>query len=175
MSQQLTGHSQRILWGRAIAYGLLTETMLIVVFIVGLTFGTRDAINIVIAIVGSFVLPLVFAMVLGRRLQARFVLHGVLIGAAAFVVFMGLSLIGRMFQPDAPGQPLGTGLRMCSSSLGAALAAWSRHVAARGWERCQRVLFESVILTSLRDSFCHGDRKPRKTIMRSESRRVHQA
>ena len=106
MSQQLTGNSQRILWGRAIAYGLLTEAMLIVVFIVGLTFGAPDAINIVIAIVGSFVLPLVFAIVLGRRLQARFVLHGVLIGAAAFAVFMGLSLIGRMFQPDAPAQPL---------------------------------------------------------------------
>ena len=92
---------------RAIAYGLLTETTLIVVFIVGLTFGTLGAINIVIAIVGSSVVPLVFAMVLGRRLQARFVLHGVLMGAAAaFAVFMGLDLIGRMFQSDAPAQPL---------------------------------------------------------------------
>ena len=130
MSQQLTGHSQRILWGRAIAYGLLTETMLIVVFIVGLTFGTRDAINIVIAIVGSFVLPLVFAMVLGRRLQARFVLHGVLIGAAAFVVFMGLSLIGRMVQPDAPAQPLAYwiahALKFVGGGLGGVLASRRR-------------------------------------------------
>jgi hypothetical protein len=130
MSPQLTGNSQRILWGRAIAYGLLTETMLIVVFIAGLTFGMLAAINIVIAIVGSFVLPLVFAMVVGRRLQARFVLHGVLIGAAAFAVFMGLSLIGRMFQPDAPAQPLAYwiahALKFVGGGLGGVLASGRR-------------------------------------------------
>lgn len=48
MSQQVTGGPQRILWGRAIAYGLLTEAVLIVIFIVGLTWGTPDAINVVI-------------------------------------------------------------------------------------------------------------------------------
>lgn len=129
MSQQVTAGPQRILWGRAISYGLLTEAILIVIFIAGLTLGTPDATDIVIAVVGSFVLPLVFAMVLGRRLQAKFVLHGVLIGAAAFAIFMALNVIGRVFQPDAPAQPLAYwiahALKFVGGGVGGAIA--SRH------------------------------------------------
>jgi hypothetical protein len=52
------------------------------------------------------VLPLVFAIFLGRRLRARFVLHGRLIGGAAFAIFMAIYAVGRMFQPDAAPQPI---------------------------------------------------------------------
>ena len=121
--------TQPLLWGRGILYGLLTEAILIVFFIAGLTFGTPDAIDIVMAVVGSFVLPLVFAMVLGRRLQAKFVLHGVLIGAAAFAIFMALNVIGRVFQPDAPAQPvaywIAHALKLVGGGVGGAIA--SRH------------------------------------------------
>ena len=133
MSRQVTAGPQRILWGRAISYGLLTEAILIVIFIAGLTLGTPDATDIVIAVVGSFVLPLVFAMVLGRRLQATFVLHGVLIGAAAFAIFMAVNVIGRVFQPDAPAQPLAYwiahALKFAGGGGGGAIA--SRHRARR--------------------------------------------
>lgn len=73
-------HGQRLLWGRALLYGLLTEAILTAIFAAGLAGGMAADGATLIALVGSFVLPLLFATILGRRLQARFVLHGVLIG-----------------------------------------------------------------------------------------------
>ena len=99
-------HGQPLLWGRALLYGLLTEAILTAIFVAGLAGGMAADGATLIALVGSFVLPLLFATILGRRLQARFVLHGVLIGAAAFAIFMMMSVMGRLFQPDAPPQPV---------------------------------------------------------------------
>lgn len=99
-------HGQPLLWGRAFLYGLLTEAILTAIFVAGLAGGMAADGATLIALVGSFVLPLLFATILGRRLQARFVLHGVLIGAAAFAIFMMMSVMGRLFQPDAPPQPV---------------------------------------------------------------------
>lgn len=99
-------HGQRLLGGRALLYGLLTEAILTAIFVAGLAGGMAADGATLIALAGSFVLPLLFATILGRRLQARFVLHGVLIGAAAFAIFMMMNVMGRLFQPDAPPQPV---------------------------------------------------------------------
>lgn len=98
--------SQRILWGPVILYGVLTEAVLAIIFLAGLAIGVTAAGNTIVALVGSFVLPLLFAVILGRRVDARFGVHGVLIGAVAFALFMTRNLIGRLFQPDAPAQPV---------------------------------------------------------------------
>ena len=130
MSQHATVVSKRLLLGRAILYGLLTEVILIVIFIVGLASGMRAGVDTAIAVGGSFVLPLAFAVILGRRLQAQFVLHGTLIGGAAFAIFMAMNVIGRVFQPDAPAQPvaywIAHALKIVGGALGGVLASRRR-------------------------------------------------
>jgi hypothetical protein len=97
--------NQRILWGRVILYGILVEAVLTAVFIAGLAAGVMSpGMTTALALVGSFLLPLLFAASLGKRLQARFALHGMLIGAIAFAVFMTMSVIGRFFQPSSSGR-----------------------------------------------------------------------
>ena len=118
--------SQRTLWRRVIIYGVLIEAVLIVIFIAGLAIGVTAAGNTALALVGSFVLPLLFATILGRRLRARFVFHGVFIGAVAFALFMTMNLIGRLFQPDAPPQPvaywIAHALKFIGGGIGGAIA-----------------------------------------------------
>lgn len=115
-----------LLWGRAVLYGLLTEAILIVLFIASAALGTSTGVNTVIVLIGSFALPLWFAMILGRRLQARFVLHGLLIGGAAFAIYMTMYVIGRMFQPDAGVQPvsywIAHALKFTGGAVGGGLA-----------------------------------------------------
>jgi hypothetical protein len=123
--------NQRILWGRVILYGILTETILMGIFIAGLgAGGMGPGMTTALALVGSFLLPLLFAASLGTRLQARFALHGMLIGAIAFAVFMTMSVIGRFFQPDAPGQPIAYwiahALKFVGGGLGGAIASRRR-------------------------------------------------
>ena len=128
-SQASRVHGQRLLWGRALLYGLLTEAILTAIFVAGLAGGMVADRATLIALVGSFVLPLLFATILGRRLRARFVLHGVLIGAAAFAIFMTMNVIGRLFQPDAPPQPVAYwvahAFKFVGGGLGGAIAGRS--------------------------------------------------
>jgi putative membrane protein (TIGR04086 family) len=121
----------RILWGRVILYGILVEAVLTAIFIAGLAAGVMSpGMTTALALVGSFLLPLLFAASLGTRLQARFALHGMLIGAIAFAVFMTMSMIGRFFQPDAPGQPIAYwiahALKLVGGGLGGAIASRRR-------------------------------------------------
>jgi len=54
--------NQRILWGRVILYGILTETILMGIFIAGLgAGGMGPGMTTALALVGSFLLPLLFA------------------------------------------------------------------------------------------------------------------
>ena len=131
MSEQAIAETQRLLWGRAILYGLVIEAILIVIFIVGLALGMPAGLDTVIAVAGSFVLPLLFASILGRQLQGRFVLHGILIGGSAFAIFMAINGIGRIFQPDAGPQPvaywIAHALKIIGGALGGAIASRRHH------------------------------------------------
>jgi hypothetical protein len=64
---------------------------------------------------------------LGRRLQARFVLHGALIGGAAFAIFMAIDRIGRVFRPDLEPQSLAYwiahALKIVGGAVGGAIAS----------------------------------------------------
>lgn len=125
MSERMTAGPQPLLWGRAILSGLAVEVILTVIFIAGLATGMPASVNVAVAVAGSFVLPLLFAVMLGRRLRARFALHGALIGVAAFSIFMAMNAIGRVFQPDAGPQPIaywiGHALKIVGGALGGAI------------------------------------------------------
>jgi len=129
-----------LLWGRAVLYGLLTEMLLVVVFVICLATGMPAAVITTAAVVGSFVLPFWFATILSRRLQDRFVLHGLLIGGAAFAIYMTMYAIGRVFQPNAGTQPIAYwiahALKLTGGAAGGALA--SRRSRERGARETDR-------------------------------------
>jgi len=113
----------QILWGRAVLYGLLTEAILMIVFVIYLAIGMPTAVVTATVLVGSFALPLWFATMLGRRLQNRFVLHGLLIGGAAFAIYMAMYAIGRVFQQNAGPQPVAYGIAHALKFIGGAAGA----------------------------------------------------
>jgi putative membrane protein (TIGR04086 family) len=81
----------------------------------------------VLAVVGSFLLAGLFAIRLGRRLRSRFVAHGLLVGAAAFAIFMAIDTIGRQFDPEVPPQSVAYWiahvLKFAGGALGGVVAA----------------------------------------------------
>jgi hypothetical protein len=93
-------------WGRAVLYGLLTEAILIAAFVALMSAGVARDVDTGVAVVGSFALPLVFAMLLGRRLRTAFVVHGFVIGLTAFVIFMAMYEAQRAFGPPVEPQPI---------------------------------------------------------------------
>jgi len=126
----------QLLWGRAVLYGLLTEAILMIVFVIYLAIGTPTSVVTATVIVGSFALPLWFATILGRRLHAGFILHGLLIGSAAFVIYMAMYAIGRVFQPNAGPQPvaywIAHALKLAGGAVGGAIASRTRSARAAG-------------------------------------------
>jgi hypothetical protein len=127
MSLEHGAGAQPLLWGRAVFYAVLIEAILIGLFIAGVPLGLTVTVDAVLAVVGSFALSALFAMRLGRRLHARFVLHGILIGGAAFAIFMAIYTTGRWFDPDVPPQSVAYWiahvLKFVGGALGGAIAA----------------------------------------------------
>jgi hypothetical protein len=59
--------NQRILWGRVILYGILAEAIITAIFIAGLAAGVMSpGMTTALALVGSFLLPLLLARVSAR-------------------------------------------------------------------------------------------------------------
>ena len=77
-------------WGRVLAGGFLAELLVFaIVFPTLYLFGQRAFLaSIVIA---SAVMPFIFAVWVGRRIESRFVLHGGLVGLVAALIYMGLA------------------------------------------------------------------------------------
>jgi hypothetical protein len=80
----------QIHWGRAAVGGLLAElTVFVIVFPTRYLFGQRAFLASIL--IASTVMPFLFAMWVGRRVESRFVLHGALVGLVAALVYMGLA------------------------------------------------------------------------------------
>jgi hypothetical protein len=117
-------NSTRILWGRILLGGLIAEAVLIGIAIPLSRAGQQPVIYE--ALVGSFVMPFVLALWVGRRLASRFVLHGVLIGAAATLIYLALGEAGRRWGPPSDPQPfaytVAHGLKLVGGALGGMVA-----------------------------------------------------
>jgi hypothetical protein len=77
-------------WGRVVVGGFLSELLVFaIVFPVLYLFGQRAfLVSIPIA---SAVMPFLFAVWVGRRVQSRFLLHGALVGVVAALIYIGLA------------------------------------------------------------------------------------
>jgi putative membrane protein (TIGR04086 family) len=114
-----------IRWGAVLLSAFLTEALMIALVIPLQSYGQTPI--TVMALIGSFVLPLLFAIWVGRRAQSRFVLHGVLIGAFAALIYIVLGELARRFGPPQPPQPfaytIAHGLKLLGGALGGVIAA----------------------------------------------------
>jgi len=80
----------RIHWVRILIGGFLAEASVIAVVIpVLLLFGQRAVAYA--ALSGSLVMCFLFALWVGRRVDSRLVLHGILVGVVATLLYVGLT------------------------------------------------------------------------------------
>jgi putative membrane protein (TIGR04086 family) len=77
-------------WLRVLLGGFLAEVSLIALVIpVSLLFGKQTVPYI--ALLGSLLTCFVFAVWVGRRIDSRFVLHGILVGVVATLIYVALT------------------------------------------------------------------------------------
>jgi hypothetical protein len=80
----------RLHWGRILLGGFLAEAMVFaIVFPVLYLFGQQAFLASIL--LASFLMPFVFAIWAGRRIQSQFVVHGALIGVVAFLIYTALA------------------------------------------------------------------------------------
>jgi len=127
----------RIRWGRIVAGGFLVEAIIIAGFF-AILFGTRLAgaptialpetpIDFANAIISSFVVTLLVARWVCRPVEAHHVLHGVLVGVVAILIFVALT----QARPEPALYILAHGLKLAGGATGGYLAKRKR-VAAQG-------------------------------------------
>jgi hypothetical protein len=113
-------------WGRIVLGGFLAEVLLIVAVIPMYAAGAGESAITVLALAGSFVAVALVAWWMCRPLP-RPVLHGVLMGVAATLIYTAMSVAGRLADPTAPPIPLiyyvGHALKLAGGAAGSWLAA----------------------------------------------------
>jgi putative membrane protein (TIGR04086 family) len=114
----------RIHWVRALIGGFLAEAAVFVVVIpVLLTVGQRPLLYV--APVASLVMCFLFAIWVGRRLESRFVLHGILVGIVATLIYVVLTRA----KPEPPAYLLAHALKILGGAAGGLVASRQRSLA----------------------------------------------
>ena len=105
-------------WGRVLAGGFLAELLVFaIVFPVLYFFGqTAFLASILIA---SFVMPLILAIWVGKRITSRFVLHGALVGLVAALIYMVIA----WGQPQPLLYKIAHGLKVVGGAAGGLMAS----------------------------------------------------
>ena len=105
-------------WGRVIAGGLFAElAVFAVVFPARYFFGEQAFLASIL--IASAVMPGLFAVWVGRRVESNFVLHGVLVGVVAALFY----LILAWGQPQPILYKIAHGLKLVGGMLGGIVAA----------------------------------------------------
>ena len=82
--------STQFRWGRVLIGGFLAELCVFaIVFPVQFLFGQQAFLASIL--IASALMPFVFAIWVGRRIESRFVLHGALVGLVAALIYTGLA------------------------------------------------------------------------------------
>lgn len=114
-----------IRWGRVLAGGFLAELLVFaVVFPVQYFFGQTPFLASVL--VASAVMPFIFALWVGRRIESRFVLHGALVGVVAALIYVGLA----WGQPQRLLYKVSHGFKVAGGAVGGLVAARRKQAGA---------------------------------------------
>jgi putative membrane protein (TIGR04086 family) len=109
--------STKIHWGRIIVGGILAEIALILAIVpAGLKLG--ETFLHYTAGPGSFIFCLLGALWVCRRVESRFVLHGILVGVVAALFYIGLTRL----QPEPLAYIIAHVLKLGGGALGGYLA-----------------------------------------------------
>jgi hypothetical protein len=131
--------TRQIRWGLVVAAALLAEISVIAIFfllLLGATLAGVPAIasplsplDYADALISSFAMVFVFTLWLGKRIESAFVLHGVLVGAVATLLFVALSfgMSGTFEEPALYW--VAHGLKILGGAAGGFVAARRRHIA----------------------------------------------
>jgi hypothetical protein len=112
-------------WGRALAGGFFAELLVFaVVFPVNYLFGEQAFLASVL--IASALMPFIFAIWVGRRIESRFVLHGALVGLVAALIYTGLA----WGQPQRLLYKISHGLKVAGGAVGGVVAARRKHSGA---------------------------------------------
>jgi len=111
-------HSAGIHWLRILLGGFLAEVFVIALVIpVSLLFGKQTIPST--ALFGSFLGCFLFALWVARRVDSRFILHGILVGLVAALIYVGLTR-GR---PEPVAYLVAHGLKIIGGAAGGFVAA----------------------------------------------------
>jgi putative membrane protein (TIGR04086 family) len=111
----------RVHWVRVLVGGLLAEALLIVLVIpIALKWGQHPLLWV--APVGSLLTCFVFGMWVGRGVQSRFVVHGLLVGVVAAVIYVALTLA----RPEPMAYVIAHGLKLLGGMAGGWVARRQR-------------------------------------------------
>jgi len=117
-------------WKRAIIGGILAELLLIVLLLPVLAVIGFDSLSdpnnvppIVLGVVigGSFITTLLLMQWVAKRVSSRFVIHGAIVGLAAFAVYMIPVIAGGGEQP--PAYWLAHAMKLLGGMTGGVVAA----------------------------------------------------
>jgi hypothetical protein len=112
-------------WGRVLVGGFLAELMVFaIVFPARALFGQRAFLASIL--IASAVLPFLFAVWVGRRIDSLFVLHGALVGLVAALIYLGLA----WGQPQPLLYKIAHGLKIVGGMAGGVVASRRRSAAA---------------------------------------------
>ena len=119
-----------MLWGRIALGGFLVEAVLIAITVPVVTW-VGDGPVPYIGVLGSLVVTFLFGAWVARRATSRQMLHGLLVGVVAMVIYGALFEAGRRFAPpeqQTAAQPLmyyvlGHGFKLIGGALGGLVAA----------------------------------------------------
>jgi len=136
--------SNGMLWGRIALGGFLVEAVLIAITIPVITW-VGDAPIPYLGVIGSLVVTFLFGAWVARRAASRQMLHGLLVGVVAMLIYGALFEAGRRFAPpeqQTQAQPLmyyvlGHGFKLLGGALGGVVAA--RQQRQRGGARASSV------------------------------------
>ena len=111
----------KIHWLRILLGGFLAEAAVFVVVIpVMLKFGQHPLLYV--APVASLLMCFLLAIWVGRRVESLFILHGILVGVVATVIYVGLTLA----RPEPFAYIVAHGLKILGGAAGGFVAAQRR-------------------------------------------------
>jgi|ERR1700678_3295289 len=109
--------SGRIHWIRILIGGFLAEAAVIAIVIPFVKFSDQQAVTYAAAL-ESLAMCFVFALWVGRKVESRFVLHGILVGVVATLLYVGLTWA----RPEPFGYLVAHGLKLLGGAAGGFVA-----------------------------------------------------
>jgi hypothetical protein len=121
MGEEAAGAAAKMHWVRILVGGFLAEAGLILLVIpVAIKWGQRPLLYLAPA--GSLVLCFLFGFWVGHGVKSRFVVHGLLVGAVAMVIYLALTRL----EPEPWAYVVAHGLKLVGGASGGWLAGRNR-------------------------------------------------